>query len=107
VYGQYQIPNWPNADNQDGQYTFIVDQLNQPGIQAVSSPYNLTGTGNVVNSQAPAVRSNPYYMVQTGDSLSSIAAKFGTTTDILLALNPAIGTTGEVFPGMLIYLPAT
>ncbi len=105
VYGQYQIPNWPNVDNQDGQYTFIIDQLNQPDIRAVSSPFNLTGTGNVVNNQAPVGRSNPYYMVQQGDTLVTIAAKFGTTPDLLIALNPAIGTTGVIFPGQLIFLP--
>jgi LysM repeat protein len=106
LYGQYQIPNWPNVNNQDGQYTFIIDQLNQPDIRAVSSPFTLTGTGNAVNNQIVVGRSNPYYTVQTGETLSSVAAKFGTTPDILLALNPAIGTSGVVFPGQLIYLPA-
>jgi LysM repeat protein len=45
-------------------------------------------------------------MVQQGDTLNIIAQKFGTTPQVLLGLNPAIGTSGVVFPGELLYLPA-
>jgi LysM repeat protein len=36
----------------------------------------------------PAARR--FYTIQSGDTLETVAAKFGTTTDKLLALNPSI-----------------
>ena len=36
----------------------------------------------------PAARR--FYTIQSGDTLDTVAAKFGTTTEKLLALNPAI-----------------
>jgi LysM repeat protein len=36
----------------------------------------------------PATRR--FYTIQSGDTLETVAAKFGTTTDKLLALNPSI-----------------
>jgi LysM repeat protein len=33
-----------------------------------------------------------FYTIQSGDTLDTVAAKFGTTTEKLLALNPGIDT---------------
>lgn len=105
VIGQFQIPNWPDVDTRDGQYVFVIDQLNQPSLRAVANLFILTGTGNMGANLAPLSGGNSYYVVQQGDTLVGIASKFHTSPDTLIALNPAIGSLGAVYPGELIILP--
>ncbi|MFC2949747.1 LysM peptidoglycan-binding domain-containing protein [Virgibacillus sediminis] len=45
------------------------------------------------------------YIVQPGDSLSSIARNFHTTADILLSLNPQIQNPDLIYPGQVIFIP--
>ena len=42
---------------------------------------------------------NNYYTVKTGDTLSAIAVKFGTTVSKLMALNPHIKNANLIYAG--------
>lgn len=48
-----------------------------------------------------------YYTVKKGDTLSGIAAKFGTTVDDILAVNPQITNPDLIYPGQEIVLPSS
>jgi LysM repeat protein len=46
------------------------------------------------------------YIVQRGDTLRKIAARFDTTVDVLLALNPSIKDPNRIYTGQKITLPS-
>ncbi|MBO8126909.1 MAG: LysM peptidoglycan-binding domain-containing protein, partial [Firmicutes bacterium] len=48
---------------------------------------------------------NFIYIVQPGDTLFSIAQRFGTTVQAILALNPQITDPNLIFPGQQICIP--
>jgi len=50
---------------------------------------------------------NFLYTVQQGDTLFTIAQRFGTTVPAILALNPQITDPNLIFPGQRICIPAT
>jgi LysM repeat protein len=54
------------------------------GLPTVSTPTDTTGPTST------GKKKKQIYRVKTGDTLESIAAKFNTTVDDLLALNPGI-----------------
>ncbi|HOR01626.1 MAG TPA: LysM peptidoglycan-binding domain-containing protein [Anaerolineae bacterium] len=54
--------------------------------------------------EAPATPGT--YVVQRGDTLSSIARKFGTTVQALLAANPSITNRNVVYAGQMLVIPA-
>ena len=47
----------------------------------------LTGTQTSTATTAPGAQ---YYVIQSGDTLGAIAAKYNTTVDQLLTLNPSV-----------------
>ena len=51
---------------------------------------------NVVGGAANGAQ---YYIIQNGDTLSGIAQKFGTTVEVLLALNPRIKNKNLIYAG--------
>lgn len=51
------------------------------------------GTGSTSATTATTTAGATYYVVQSGDTLGSIAGKFGTTVDQLTTLNPGIDPT--------------
>lgn len=53
---------------------------------------------------APAPAGNTY-RVQSGDSLSAIAAKFDVTVEALVAANPSITNPNVIFPGQDLFIP--
>lgn len=65
----------------------------------VSSP------GNPPPSNPPPASGQTYYAVK-GDTLRKIAAKFGTTVDELLRLNPQIANPNLIYVGQAIGVPA-
>ena len=51
------------------------------------------GTGSTSATTATTTAGATYYVVQSGDTLGSIAGKYGTTVDQLTTLNPGIDPT--------------
>ncbi len=47
------------------------------------------------------------YIVQPGDSMFSIANRFGVTLDALIAANPQIPNPAVIFPGQVVCVPRT
>ena len=45
---------------------------------------------------------NDYYTIQSGDTLSAIAARFGTTINKLMSLNPQIKNPNLIYAGKTI-----
>ena len=45
------------------------------------------------------------YIVRAGDRLSTIAGRFGTTTNAILALNPKVTDPNAIYSGQTIRLP--
>lgn len=45
------------------------------------------------------------YVVRRGDTLNTIAARFGTTVNAILAANPQIRNPNLIFPGQVIRIP--
>jgi nucleoid-associated protein YgaU len=61
-----------------------------------------------VTSPSPAVAATPAaktYTVQSGDTLSGIAAKYGTTVDALLSANPGLTESTPLQIGQVLKLP--
>jgi len=83
-----------------------------PGIKSANLIYEgqrltiyVSSPGNPPPSNPPPSGSQIYYAVK-GDTLRKIAAKFGTTVDELLRLNPQITNPNLVYVGQRINVPA-
>ncbi len=75
-------------------------QITDPNRISPGQQINIpTGDGNI-----PPTGGNTH-VVQPGDTLSQIAALYGTTVAQLLALNPDITDPDLIFPGQVIQLP--
>jgi LysM repeat protein len=72
------------------------------GAQAESLVQPATG-GPPPEMSVPA----PVYAVKSGDTLSGIARRFGTTVQDILSVNPAISNPDRIFAGQLIRIPTT
>jgi peptidoglycan DL-endopeptidase LytE len=59
------------------------------------------------STPAPTPAPGQTYIVQRGDTLRIIAARFGTTVDELLKLNPNITDPNKIFVGQKLVLPAS
>ncbi len=57
-------------------------------------------------STEPSPEPGPTYIVRRGDTLARIAARFDTTVDVLLKLNPTITDRNKIYVGQKIVLPA-
>jgi LysM repeat protein len=53
-----------------------------------TQPQPITSRTTTTTRPKPAARR--FYTIQSGDTLETVAARFGTTTEKLLALNPSI-----------------
>jgi LysM repeat protein len=72
----------------------------QPGSQPTSPPLPpAQGQGGTITGET----SPPFYIVQAGDSLWSIARMFGVDIDTLRSINNISGNI--IYPGQIIYLP--
>lgn len=47
------------------------------------------------------------YVIQPGDTLSSIAARFGVTVEDLVRVNPILVNPNAIYPGQIIHIPLT
>jgi LysM repeat protein len=54
----------------------------------------------------PPPASGQVYIVQRGDTLRKIAARFNTTVDAILQVNPKISNPNLIYAGQAINLPA-
>jgi len=64
-----------------------------------------TGPGNPPPSNPPPAGGQTYYVVK-GDTLRKIAAKFNTTVDAILKVNPRISNPNLIYVGQAIIIPA-
>ena len=61
----------------------------QPVVATTATRPRATRTGQTTTAQSAA----QYYVVQSGDTYGSIAARYGTTVAQLEALNPGVSST--------------
>lgn len=75
--------------------------------EAQISSAKFSGISNkfLVIPKAPNPNSGSTYLVQEGDTLRSTAVKFNRDLGSLLAANPQITDTGQIFPGDSINIP--
>jgi LysM repeat protein len=71
-------------------------------ITATVNNYN---TYNYYNYPAASSSSNGTYIVQPGDSFSSIASRYGLSVQQLWAANPQILNINYIYAGQVIYIP--
>src|SRR5688500_12259459 len=72
-------------------------------IQVVATPTAVTVVIQVQGGTISGEASNPFYIVQAGDTLWDIAQDYGITVDTLKSANSAISEI--IKPGELVYLP--
>lgn len=60
----------------------------------------------VVEADVPPAPFVKVYVVQKGDTLFTIAQRFGTTVDAILKINPEIKDPNKIFPGQKILIPS-
>ena len=87
------IPDGP------GSYLFLLRGIDRKGFSAQSDPVMIQV---VARSDQPDLTSQEQYIVQQGDTLASVAARFATTPDAIRALNPGLG---DLTPGASIFVP--
>ena len=62
---------------------------------------------NIPSNRTPDPVAGQTYIVRRGDTLRSIASRFGTTVEVLLKLNPSITDANKISVGQSIVLPNT
>jgi LysM repeat protein len=76
-------------DNSDSQSTTVAGPTTTaPAKTQPATTTKLVLTGTVTTTTAPP--NAQYYVIQTGDTLGGIAAKYNTTVEQLLTLNPKL-----------------
>jgi LysM repeat protein len=70
------------------------------GLSSDSAPARTTQTVAVTTAAKPKkpATTGRYYVIQSGDTLGAVAARFGTTVSVLLRLNPGVEPTALI-PG--------
>jgi LysM repeat protein len=97
--------------NQDIESIFSMVSLGTP-VDIISGtkgsgyplpPYNPPSQKDFMDTTGPGVKSK-IYVVKNGDTLWSIAQKFGLLLDELINMNPGL-SPDLIYPGQVIYLP--
>ena len=57
-------------------------------------------------TKLPKKKGFAVYRIQSGDCLSRIARRYGTTAEYLKAINPTITNINDITAGYYIYVPA-
>lgn len=82
----------------------IARQYNVP-MERIISDNELTDPSRLVVGQTLVIRQpTQYHIVEPGESLPSIAAKYGMTTTELLQLNPALNGLPIISPGQVLII---
>lgn len=88
---------------------WIVEALNpeiiDPSTIVVGQTIYLGRSPVVRLDQCPDTPGCYLYVVRSGDRLSTIAGRYGTTTTAILALNPSISDPNEIHTGETIRIP--
>ena len=85
-------------------FGITLEQLLAANPQIINPDMIYPGANIVIPSPTPAP-GQMIYIVQRGDSLYSIARRFGTTVDTLLRLNPNIKNASLIYPGQQVNVP--
>ncbi len=80
-------------------------QVTDPSTIAIGQPLYLGRTPFVRLDRCPDMPACYLYIVRAGDRLSTIAGRFGTTTNAILALNPKVTDPNAIYSGQTIRLP--
>ena len=91
---QFTIPL--NADTQLP-WIFMATPVSDSGT-TVTTEFNVTATSTTIGQS---------YTVQSGDTLSEIAARFGTSVQALMRANPQIENASLIFPGQELVIPGS
>ncbi len=75
-----------------------------PPATTINNTYN---TYNYYNNGSAPVSYNNTYIVQYGDTFSSIAYRYGVSVNDLWAANPYIVDINYIYAGMVIYVPTS
>jgi LysM repeat protein len=68
-------------------------------------PAAAQGTSSLASQAAAAPAADTYYIVQRGDTLARIAARFGTTVTAILRANPQIVNPNRIYAGQRLLIP--
>jgi LysM repeat protein len=75
-------------------------QISDPDLIFPDQVLQFPSTGAVI-----PITGRRIYVVLSSDTLSGIAAQYGTTVSALLNANPAITNPDLIYPGQLLVLP--
>lgn len=82
-------------------------KIKDPNKIYVGQQISLNSTQREEETEETVTNSSPYYIVKSGDMLSSIAKKNNTTVSALLKANPGIKDANLIYVGQKIYLTST
>ena len=77
-------------DNGSSDTTVAAPTTAHTTTAAPTTTITLTDTGTVTASTTTAPANARYYVIQSGDTLGSVAANYNTSVDELMTLNPGI-----------------
>jgi LysM repeat protein len=81
--------------------------LTVPGSNYNYNDYNYNNYNYNYNNYYPPVSYTSTYVVQVGDTFSTLASRFGVSINDLWAANPYIMNTNYLYVGQIIYVPAS
>ena len=96
--------SWSNSTSQIGAFTKLANAKACADKNAGYSVFD--SKGNVVYSSSSSASADAVYTVKSGDTLSKIAAKYGTTYQVLAAYN-GIANPNVITVGQKIKIPAS
>lgn len=107
VVGVFLIVIWFTGENPPSLPSILASDTPTP--TNTHTPVPPTATATITLTLEPTETPTPSgpitYVVQEGDTLSSIAEEFGVSIDVLIAANPDIENAASIFVGQEIIIP--